>query len=202
MEKFQNRYRIPSARAAWWDYANPGAYFITICTHDRKHLFGQIYNGEMYLSPIGQIVDREWNKSFEIRAELFCDAWIIMPNHIHAILRIEPTNGEIANQIQTHGDGQMHGDESTYDQGQTHGRASLSRGVAYRSPKSISSFVAGFKSAATTRINQFRNTPKQPIWQTRFHDHIIRNDADYTRIATYIEQNPRKWWDDKFFRNE
>ena len=188
MEKFQNRYRIPSARAAWWDYANPGAYFITICTHDRKHLFGQIYTGEMYLSPIGQIVDREWNKSFEIRAELFCDAWIIMPNHIHAILRIEPTNGEIANQVQTHG------------------RASLSIdppwGVAYRSPKSISSFVAGFKSAATTRINQYQNTPKQPIWQTRFHDHIIRNDADYMRIATYIEQNPRKWWDDKFFRNE
>lgn len=201
MEKFQNKYRIPSARAAWWDYANPGAYFITICTHDRKHLFGQIYYDEMYLSPIGQIVDREWNKSFEIRAELFCDAWIIMPNHIHAILRIEPTNGEIANQIQTHGDGQMHGDGSTHDQGQTHGRASLSRGVAYRSPKSISSFVAGFKSAATTRINQYRNTPKQPIWQTRFHDHIIRNDTDYTRIATYIEQNPSKWMDDKFFRN-
>jgi len=187
MEKFQNRYRIPSARAAWWDYANPGAYFITICTHDRKHLFGQIYNGEMYLSPIGQIVDDEWHKSFKIRAELFCDAWIIMPNHIHAILRIEPTNGDAPNPVQTHG------------------RASLTtntpRGVAYRSPKSISSFMAGFKSAATTRINKYRNTPRLPIWQTRFHDHIIRNDAEYTRIATYIEQNPRKWRDDKFFLN-
>ena len=189
MEKFQNRYRIPSARAAWWDYANPGAYFITICTHNRKHIFGQIYNGEMYLSPIGQIVVEEWNRSFEIRAELFCDAWIIMPNHSHALLRIEPTNGD------AHKNGQAH------DQVQTHGRAFL-HGAAYRSPKSISSFVAGFKSAATTRINQYRNTPKQPIWQTRFHDHIIRNDIEYARIANYIEQNPSKWMDDKFFLNQ
>ena len=88
MKKFQNKYRIPSARAAWWNYANPGAYFITICTHNRICLFGEIHDGAMYLSPIGQIVEQEWNRSFEIRTELFCDSLAIMPNHIHGIINI------------------------------------------------------------------------------------------------------------------
>ena len=51
-EKFQNKYRIASARAQWWDYGNNAAYFITICTHDRQHFFGKIMNGEMQLSPL------------------------------------------------------------------------------------------------------------------------------------------------------
>lgn len=72
-------------------------------------------------------------------------------------------------------------------------------GVAYRSPKSISSFVAGFKSAATKYINEFRNAPKLPVGQSRFHDHIIRNNAEYQRINNYIETNPRNWENDKFF---
>ncbi|MFY8109602.1 MAG: transposase, partial [Bacteroidia bacterium] len=89
MSKYLNKYRNESFRAQWWDYSNEGSYFITICTADRKLILGEIYNKEMHLSPIGEIVFEEWNKSFEIRTELFCDIFVIMPNHIHAILRIE-----------------------------------------------------------------------------------------------------------------
>ncbi|MEI6050675.1 MAG: transposase, partial [Bacteroidota bacterium] len=77
-----------------------------------------------------------------------------------------------------------------------------STGVAYRPPKSISSFVAGFKSSATKHINELRETPKFSVWQTRFHDHIIRNDAEYLRINKYIENNPQNWGNDKFFKTE
>ena len=102
MEKFKNKYRIQSARAPWWNYANDGAYFITICTFGREHLFGEIQNEQMILSEIGKIAWREWNKSFGIRSELFCDAVVIMPNHIHAIVRIENLNlDDIA--VETHG---------------------------------------------------------------------------------------------------
>lgn len=87
--KFKNKYRNDSARASWWNYANDGAYFITICTANRELLFGDISNNEMNLSDIGSIVNEEWNLSFDIRAELFCDTFVIMPNHIHAILCIE-----------------------------------------------------------------------------------------------------------------
>ena len=194
MDKFQNKYRIPSARLQGWDYSQNGVYFITICTAGRECLFGDIivetYDVETHgraslrLSAIGQIVNHEWDKSFEIRSELFCDAFIIMPNHIHAILRIENIN------LDSHG---LHGQTPQIIQ---------RTGVAYRSPKSISSFVAGFKSSATKHINEWRGTPKLPVWQPRFHDHIIRNDAEYQRIANYIDTNPENWETDNFFKSK
>ncbi len=209
MAKFQNKYRSETARAPWWNYANDGAYFITICTAGREMIFGEIFNNEMYLSPIGEIVNEEWNISFDMRAELFCDTFVIMPNHIHAILRID--NGIVGS----------HGIVNTHGIVETHGRASLratpqtpqtpspppNTGVAYRSPKSISSFVGGFKSAATKRINEYRKDarpciPTGPVWQTRFHDHIIRNEEEYQRIYNYIETNIENWEKDKFFKKE
>ncbi|GAB4330551.1 MAG: transposase [Calditrichia bacterium] len=182
-QKFRGKYRIPSARLAGWDYASPGAYFITICTAGRVHLFGTVRDGQMILSSLGEIVREEWEKSFAIRQELECDAFVIMPNHIHAIVRIVETDG----------------------------RPSLRRPpqspppktvVAYRAPKSISSFVAGFKSAATKRINEYRGTPGESVWQARFHDHIIRNQQEYERIAAYIAANPMNWDQDIYFNKE
>lgn len=104
-----------------------------------------------------------------------------MPNHIHAILRIEyPV--------------------------ETHGRASVrdsdmctGNGVAFREPKSISSFVAGFKSAVTTRINTIRHTKGQPVWQERFHDHVIRDYEECRRIGAYIDSNIANWQEDRYF---
>ncbi|WP_321299414.1 transposase [Marinifilum fragile] len=174
--KFQNKYRIPSARATWWDYSNDGLYFITICTRNQEILFGEIESEQMILSPIGKIVEEEWLKSFSIRDELYCEEYVIMPNHIHAILQIKNNGNEPV---------------------ETHGRASL-QGVAYRPPKSISSFVAGFKSAATTKINQYRQST-MPVWQTRFYDHIIRDFEEYHRIQNYIIDNPRNWQKDKLY---
>lgn len=98
MSKFRNRYRNESIRAQWWNYANAGAYFITICTAGRQKIFGTIIDKEMHLSPIGEIVNQEWNISFDMREELFCDNFVIMPNHIHAILRIE-NDGVISDDI-------------------------------------------------------------------------------------------------------
>ena len=64
-----------------------------------------------------------------------------------------------------------------------------------RMPKSISSFVAGFKSAATKRINEMRNTPGEPVWQARFYDRIIRDEREFLAIQQYIDLNPRRWWE-------
>ena len=88
-EKFQDKYRISSARLRNWDYSAEGIYFITICTAGHDCYFGGIVNKKMILSDIGSLVQVEWEKSFVIRAELFCDYFVIMPNHIHSILRIE-----------------------------------------------------------------------------------------------------------------
>lgn len=202
-DKFQNKYRIPSARWQAWNYSSDGLYFITICTANRACIFGDIVNGEFLISETGKIIEEEWLKSFEIRKELSCDSYVIMPNHIHAILRIT---------VETHGGASgiiidvsdvsdiktncRTIDDSDISDNKTHHRASL-RGVAYREPKSISSFVAGFKSVTTTQINKLRNT-KSSIWQTRFHDHVIRDYEEHRKIAGYIETNIQKWHADRF----
>jgi len=225
-ELYRNKYRVESARLKNWDYAAPGMYFITICTHNREHLLGKIDQGNMTLSDIGEIVREEWEKSFSLRAELSCDAYVIMPNHLHGILIIQPGNivethgraseggmpSHSSTTVETHGcasEGGMPSHSSTTvethgcaSEGgmpshssttvETHGRASL-HPIATRSAKSISSFVAGFKSAATTRINTFRHTPHIPVWQTRFHDHIIRNEEELNKIRDYVANNPVQW---------
>ena len=110
MEKFKNKYRIPSARAQWWDYENNGFYFITLCPAEREYLLGYIKNNEMVLSDIGNIVQQEWEKLFEIRSELFCNAFVLMPNHIHAIVQIYKNGPDaITTIVETHGRASLHG---------------------------------------------------------------------------------------------
>lgn len=198
-DKFQNKYRIPSARWQAWDYSNEGLYFITINAAHHACLFGTIVDKELYLSAYGQIVAEEWTKSFEIRQELFCDAFVIMPNHIHAILRIE-------NPVEPHGRAAECNNTNNIPRIETHGRASVrddahtgNNGIAFRESKSISSFVAGFKSAATSRINQLRNTKGQPVWQERFYDHVIRDYEECRRIGAYIDSNIVNWNEDRYY---
>ena len=83
---YQNKYRIPSVRLQKWDYRWSGAYFITICTRNRKHYFGEIKNGKMYPSPIGAIADVLWHELKNHFKNIDLDAFVVMPNHIHGIL--------------------------------------------------------------------------------------------------------------------
>ncbi|MDC8000776.1 hypothetical protein POV26_06990 [Aequorivita todarodis] len=149
----------------------------------------------MILSDYGKIVEREWHESFALRKELFLDEFILMPNHLHAIIIIDP--------VQTHGRA-SHTNDKTQQTVQTHGRASLR---FIRKPKSISSFIAGFKSATTNKIDDFIDEKELPIkkfnrnnkfWHSNYHDHIIRNDEAYQKIKNYIINNPAKWDEDKY----
>jgi putative transposase len=85
-EKYQNKYRVASARAEWWNYAWSGAYFITICTKNRRHFFGEIKNGKMNLSPAGIIADVLWYQIPFHAKNVELGAFVVMPNHLHGIL--------------------------------------------------------------------------------------------------------------------
>jgi REP element-mobilizing transposase RayT len=89
-DKFRNKYRISSARLQNWDYSRNAAYFVTICTQGREHYFGNVVNGEMQLSAVGEIAQTEWLKTFDLRPDmnLILGEYIIMPNHFHAIIII------------------------------------------------------------------------------------------------------------------
>jgi len=169
----QNRQSI---RLHGYDYSRKGAYFITICAKNRQCLFGKITNDKMVLNKYGKIVQDEWMESSRIRKEIKLDYFIVMPNHIHGIIFITNQNPSSRS-------------TETNDVGAT-GRSPLPRGPK---PKSLGSFVAGFKSIITKRINEFRKIPGSSVWQRNYYDHIIRNENELHQTREYIVNNPAKW---------
>lgn len=86
---FRNKYRIPSARASWWDYRQNGYYFVTICTDNHKSFFGDVISESMELTEIGQIAYKCWSDIPQYYPFATLDVFIVMPNHVHGIIIIE-----------------------------------------------------------------------------------------------------------------
>ena len=198
MDKFQNKYRISSARLQSWDYRWDGIYFITICTQEKEHYFGEINNQNiMQLSNIGVIADILWHEIPNHSKKVELGPYVVMPNHIHGIL-ILTDNREI-DIIQT--------DLPTVNQPTVETGHALS---LQSSPiktigqsrfqnigrNSVSSIIGSYKSAVTKHANRLGFNFE---WQTRFHDHIIRDNKAYQRITDYIDTNAENWEKDKFF---
>lgn len=182
MRRDPDRYRRRSTRLAGFDYSQPGAYFITICAHQRGCLFGEMEGDQVRLSAIGAIVAEEWARSAAIRQEIELDAFVIMPNHIHAIVIIRRGDRPVAPAKGAHIDAPVAPTRDT------------PTGPAKRS---LGALIAGFKAAATRRINETRATPGLPVWQRGYYEHIIRDEAEWDRIRAYIEGNPDCWAKDQ-----
>ncbi|HMA61659.1 MAG TPA: transposase [bacterium] len=212
-KKFRNKYRIQSNRMPGWNYAGNELYFITLVTQNRECNLGEISesNGHitMELSEFGKIVHSEWIKSFTIRNEITVDEYIIMPNHLHAIVVLEKMDDSPVGRDGCDGnDGHV----------ETHGRASLrahhddrdqrnKNPELTRKPKSISSFIGGFKSAVNSKIDDYIDEHRLEIpkydrnhhfFQPNYFDRIIRNQNEYNRIKKYIINNPETWYNDNF----
>lgn len=180
MTLYKDKYRIESIRLPGYDYSQPGAYFITIVTHNRQCLFGNIIDNEMMLNEFGVLVKNEWLKTGIIRPNIVIDAFVVMPNHLHGILIITDND-----------DG--------YSRGDTLQRVSTKTIEQFGKPtkNSIPTIVRLFKSTTTKQINQLHQTPMQPLWQRNYYEHIIRNEVELNRIRQYIIDNPKKWKTDE-----
>jgi len=183
MEKYQNKYRIPSARASWWDYGWNGAYFITICTQYRAHCFGEIVDGKMNLSKMGVVAHILWHEIPNHQPFVELGDFVVMPNHIHGILILDKPN-----RVETLHATSLH---ATSLRQKNQKMAAISP-----KPDAIPTIIRSYKSAVTKYANRLGLSHG---WQTRFHDHIIRNDAEYQRISDYIVNNPGNWSDDRFW---
>ena len=86
-------HRRRSIRLSGFDYSQPGCYFITICTYQKRCLFGKIVNNEIMLNQFGQVVEKEWLNSEKIRKNIIIDKYVIMPNHLHGIIIINHGRG-------------------------------------------------------------------------------------------------------------
>ncbi len=204
---FNNKYRVPTGRLQNWNYANEAMYFVTICTKNREHFFGEIiscphpavetqciaslHRGHGILQPteIGKIASSEWFKTLGLRPDMNLELgeFVVMPNHIHGII----ITGQNEYNTQHRRDAM-------------HGVSTMLTTSGYKNQfgpqsKNIASVIRGYKSAVTTYA---RKNSIEFDWQPRFHDHIIRSDDEYHRIANYIINNPDNWQEDKFFQQE
>ena len=182
--KFQNNYRISSARLQSWNYGNNGAYFITICTQNREHYFGKIINREMHLNEIGKLAEQYWIEIPNHFPFVELGNYVVMPNHVHGIVIINKINDNVETRhclVST--------DET--NQNKTIGQTRFQN----QGKNTISSIIGSYKSIVT---KMSRNIHADFGWQSRFHDHIIRNAQSFENIQDYILENPNKWDNDEF----
>jgi REP element-mobilizing transposase RayT len=280
MKKFQDKYRIPTARATWWNYGNNGLYFITICTAGRMHYFGKIIDQKkMQLTPVGEMALQCWLDIPYHFPFVKLDVFIVMPDHVHGILEIDkpgmigndemivdpgtivetqnfaslpitPENPDMINDnnmigqtqnfaslpnnpgkpnmiddgnddgmididgmiinhgmiVETQNFASLPNDPGQPDMidddiiGQTQNFASLRNGQQPPSnhfgPQSqnLASILRGYKIG----VKKYAiNHQIDFDWQTRYYDHIIRNEEKYNRIRNYIIENPDNWKEDR-----
>jgi putative transposase len=212
MDKFQNKYRIASARAQWWDYGWNGAYFITICTQNREHFFGKIVDSKFIPSQIGQLAKTIWHEIPNKFQYVELGDFVVMPNHIHGILILDKPDGNTNHgtndnkrdtndnnrdkNVQTRLIASLQTAEQNQNQTKTGGFAGNKNPMIN---DNISRIIRWYKGRCSFEIKKII---ADFAWQPRFHDHIIRNDAEYQRISDYIVNNPKNWDGDKFNSNK
>ena len=149
-----------------YDYSQTGAYFITICTQNRKQILSKITVGtpvpgcpqEPFTELLyhGKIAEKYIRQMDRFYSHISVDQYVIMPDHIHLLISIHGTDGHPG------------------------------RGVPTERTSTIGQFVGTFKRFCNKEYGL-------NIWQSRYYDHVIRNQKDYDEIWEYIENNPRKW---------
>jgi REP element-mobilizing transposase RayT len=166
-----DRHHRRSIRLKGYDYTAPGAYFVTICTQNYELLFGNVVDKIMHLNPPGQMVEAEWKALPARFPHIEMDAFVVMPNHFHAILKIreryQVPDDVIARQVPTLGD--MVG-----------------------SFKSITTdcYIRGVYNAGWLPFDR-------RVWQRNYWEHIIRDQETLERIRAYIQNNPATWEEDQ-----
>jgi putative transposase len=156
--------RRRSIRLKEFDYSQPGSYFVTIVSHQRKCIFGEVVDGEVQLSTARTIVDEMLHGISERFPNVAVDLFVVMPNHVHAILNVG------AQFIAPGGSGEA--------------------GAMNRAP-TLGQIIRSVKSASTHRI--LRVTQIENVWQRDFYEHVIRNEQSLQRIRQYILDNPVGW---------
>ncbi len=210
MNKFKNKYRIPSARLQSWDYGANGAYFITICTQNRRNFFGDVVEtpklgvstvsklgvSTIQLTEIGQLAEKYWVEIPNHFPFIELGNFVVMPNHTHGILIINKFNESVIDS-ETVNDSMVVHTNVLMENPTDPAKYRTENASNKWKPNTIGSIINQYKRMVT--INA-RKIHADFGWQSRFHDHIIRDSASFNRIQTYIENNPANWQIDKFYR--
>lgn len=144
-----------------------------VLRRNRASLFGTVERGRMYLKRYGKIVVEEWHRTEELREEVSLDTFIVMPDHVHGLLRICHSEEE----TEVEGEPEREGREARLATA-----SELPHGLEKPKSGTLSTIIGAFESAVTRRTNEKRDAPGEAIWQLSFHDHIVRNQKELRRI--------------------
>jgi REP-associated tyrosine transposase len=181
-----------SIRLPGYDYAQPGAYFVTICTHGGECLFD-----DPLLRRVAETVWQELPRHFP---RLSLDAWVVMPNHFHGIpilsdARVVGAMHSSAGSPRRQASPPVEG--VSWSEG-SDGNASPLRLPCGAARGSLGAIIGNFKSVVARRINQIRDTPGAPVWQRNYYEHVIRTEDALRAIREYIVRNPARWQMDRY----
>ena len=163
-----------------YDYAAEGFYFVTICVHEHRALFGSITDGTMHLNDAGRMVEEEYRRLPNRYHHVICHEYVVMPNHFHAIIQI------------TNDDASPVGAGSACPNDTPSGRVQGGQTPPLQR-HTLGQIIGYFKYQTTKRINLSTR-----LWQRNYYEHIIRDQRSHNEIAEYILENPLRWADDKY----
>ena len=172
----ENQFAVrKTLRMSHYDYNTPGAYFLTFCTHNRKHFLSRIVGAihespDTQLTTCGKIVESVM-QSIPAHLHVTIDRYVIMPNHVHLIAVI--TEEDVLREI---------------------------RESPLQSRSIMSKLIGYIKMNASKAIRQYHGDIS--VWQRGYYDHVIRNQEDYVALAEYIQTNPLRWELDKLYAEE
>lgn len=169
MEKYRNKYRIPSTRLQHYDYGSQGLYFITICTKNHIRFFGDIVdtgNGpSLRPTTIGRIAMEYWKEIPHHYPYVILDEYVVMPDHMHGILAFNTPN-----------------------------KVDWTPNRFGPQSQNLGAVIRGFKST-TKRYANLNHIEFE--WQGRYYDRIIRDEMELNAIRNYVIRNPEKWMQDR-----
>lgn len=191
-------------RAQWHDY-NDGIYFVTICSHEKRHVFGRISNGEMHFSRLGEIVAQSL-ESIPIHyphAEVY--NYVVMPNHVHLVISV---GTRYIASPQPEVTGKRISSNFGCLKPPKHGEACED----FHHNCSLATIIGSFKAAVTRQANRLEDggdvsggrdglggrDVSRPYWQQRYYEHIIRDQRAFDNIMKYVDNNVMSWESDCF----
>lgn len=203
-----------SLRLRHYDYAQAGAYFVTVVTAGRVPLFGDVRGGAMHLNEAGRMVDAEWRAIASHLPTMAIDAYVVMPNHIHGIVVIaaapplapaavptspsSPVGAPLVGAHPTTRDIPTTSEAGGHRASERMDGAGVEDRAPTRGAPTLGDAIGAFKSRATVayvRGVADRGWPafEGRLWQRNYYEHVIRNDESLRRIRQYVADNPRRW---------
>ena len=159
-----------SIRIKNYDYSQSGAYFITLCIQNRECVLGEIVDRNMHLSSVGENVFVQWTNLPQRFSGLELHVFVVMPNHFHAIISINPVGAPLAAPC----------------------CVSNKKGAASSAP-TLGRILRAFKSISAVEGNRLLNRSNQSFWQRNYWEHVIRNEKELMTLRQYILSNPAQW---------